>query len=837
MADDTDGVPTPGIAPRVKGYARRARQVPNAVCELSHHVRALRRDAEEARASSARTGDGVAPFIAGIDELRARLGHLEALLWEARGDAVAGVSAIGDELHRKQHHFDPILDRIDGAIAAHSAALGRAIAAPARQEAATALRDRLGPPPTLRPGLSIFTLCWNHGQLLAGSIRSALEVLDQLPPDEQGQLLVLDDASTDASATVAAELAVGDPRIRVIRAEVNLGLAHARNTLLHVASTSHAFQLDADNTAIASGVLDLYHVARELGSAVTYGNVVQIGPDGVVWGPMSNEPPSAALFTSNYVDTMAVSDVAAYRALGGGPVDPLLEHVDDWAALHAVIEAGLLVAFVPTLVGRYRQLATGFHLSVPDPRIGARRVSRVYDPTGRRQGPDPLDGVAAVAAHPTTGPLWASPAAIALDPKLAPPPTPTPALPSARARILVVGPGGVANVGDDAITVRGLERVRAEWGSNVAVDLVTDGPTPSPGLGPTRWLGPVGPVVRGLRPVDLGSVDELVATTAERHGVGAGRWRPLDPSSYDAAVFLGSGLTSLWGDKTIEPRALLAAALRSARVPYACSGQGYGPIDGNDQRALVGGLVAGAIAVATRDRASAELASGLPGVEARCLTVTGDDALGLTPPDGGIAAPIASEPRAVDGGGRRRLLGVTVRAADYVGGADHPRRWAVAADNVAQRRGWSVLGIALNSQPPEPEISTLAAVRATTRLGAPWRLVDPGPDPRDLVRAVSSVDAMAAQSYHAALFALAAGAPTVLAAGTTYYAAKATGLARRAGLPNDLAVTDAGALARSLDAVMAAWPSTGGPLDTAAADVDAWWAALPAQLAAARATD
>jgi polysaccharide pyruvyl transferase WcaK-like protein len=801
----TDEPPThepSGTVERARGFVSRTRRAPGTVDDLARSVEAIGSE---------------------LAELRAAVARVEQLGWDGRNDTRGGVAAVGDELHRVRAHVDAVGQQVaalDGTVVAHAAAVRRAVQAPARAAAAAALRQRLGPAPDLRSGLSVFTLCWNHGPLLAASVRSAQAVLDLLPPEEQGEILVLDDASTDASPAVAAALAAEDPRIRVIRADENLGLGHARTTLLHAARTRHALQLDADDVAVAAGVIDLYRMAVRTGATATFGTIVQADADGAAIGTVSNEPPTAAFFRSNYIGTIAVSDLAAYREMGGWPTDPLLEHVDDWSSLHQVIAEGRLLAFVPTLAAVYREWPTGFHHTVPDPRLGQERIARVFDPVGRHRGDDALAGVAAVAIHPTTGPLWATPEAIALDSTLAPAPPRPVRVASPAARILLVGPGGVANLGDDAITVRAVDRARAAFGPGVAIDVITDGPPVQALGGRTRWLLPLHMAIHGLDADQLGTLPPVLEHAPERAGAGQARWRPFDPAAYDAAVFLGCGLSSRWAEGTIVPRALLAAALRTAGVPVAFSGQGY-VIDDAD-RDLMAAFLAGAAAIGCRDAASAAFASGLSGVDPRVVTVSGDDALGLAP--SADLPPLA----ALD----RPTLAVTVRRADYVGAPedDPVRRWALAADALAADRGWDVLGVALNAQAPEPEIVTLATLRAMVPLRARWRLVACGSDPARLVAAVSGAVAVATQSYHAALFGLGAGVPSVLGAASTYYEAKAAGLAGLAGLPEAFAVTDPDHLPDALDAVTAAMAARPAPLAEASREADAWWSAIPAAL-------
>lgn len=805
MADDDtrDETAADGAAARLRGALGRARQVPRQLHEVSDDLG----DAQAAR-----------------DEVRDALSRLEELAWAGRLDTQGGVDAIGDELHRLHRHLDAAqagVADLDRALAAQVAALHRAVAAPARTAAADALRASLGPSSTPVDGLSVFVTCWNHGVLLPDAVTSALAALDRLPSAEQGQVIVLDDASTDRTAEVAARLAADDPRVRVLHSDVNLGLTHGRNVLLHAVGTTHAFNLDADNVALPAGVAELYQVARQTGAASTYGTVVQVGEDGAI-GPISNEPLTPALFTSNYIDTMAVVDIEAIRRLGGWSTDPLTEHVDDWTMLRRLAEAGALLAFVPTLVGRYRVLPGAFHRTTPDKRLGAGRVARVTDPTGRREGPDAMAGIAAIAAHPTTGVLWATPEARALRPDLDPAVArPRPVAPPAAVgpRVLVMAPGGVANLGDDAITEGGLARLR-EVLPTARIDLLTDGGQPPPLPVDVRWLGPLIDALPGLTHDEVAGADDVALTTAAAAArVGEGRWRPLEPAVYDVAIVLGGGsLASTWSGGLIGPRAVLASALRTAGVPYACSGQGVGPLTDATDRTLVGSLLAGALAVACRDEASAALVASLEGIDTGRLAVTGDDALGL-----GAAAVRP------DGPG---VLAVTVRRAGYVGDeTDHAlARWARAVDEVAVERGWEVRGVALNQQQPEPELATLARLRATVPLKARWRIVECAGDPARLVAAVADASAVAAQSFHAALLALDAGVPAVLATASPYYEAKAAGLAERSGLPPEIGVADPDRLGDALDAVHAALVEHPRPLAAATEAVDGWWRALPATL-------
>jgi len=758
-------------------------------------------------------------LIGQLDEANARLaqleptGGLDARLYGLADEGRGGVEALADEIHRLRRDLDLQLAELDAALASQAGILHRAIATPERDRELARIIAGLGPARPLRPALSIFTICWNHGGLLAASVRSGLAALDRLPSEAQGQLLVLDDASSDETAAVAADLARLDPRVRVVTAATNLGLARARNALLHSVDTSHALQLDADNTATAAGVEALYDVARRYRAAFTYGNVLRQDADGATVGVMSNEPLVEPWFRSNYIDTMGIVDTAMVRSLGGWPTDPLLEHVEDWALVHRIARAGGLVGFVPVVVGRYRSSAAAFHLTVPDRRIGPGRVARTFNADGRLLP----DAVAAFAAHPVVGPLWATGPARAAHPDLAAltdGPAPEAGVAQNGApRLLLVGSGGVSNLGDDAIVTAALARLRA-LAPGYEIDVLTDGPDPV-GLGlDATWLGTLSEAVWGLVADDL-PLDEAVARAWRRVPSTSWPLRTVEPGSYAGAVFAGGGsLTSLWGDTLVAPRAVLAAALAHAGVPYVMSGQGLGPLDAADAD-LVSTMVGRAARVGVRDDASAALSGGPP------VEVTGDDAL-LLPSAGPATVAEALLGAGVDG----PYLVVTARDATYVGATvDGLEAWAAAVDAEAARRGITVLGIALNQQEASPEIATLARLaHGGRRRAAPWRLVSCVGDAELLAGLVAGADAVAAQSFHAALFGLRAGVPTVLGVSSEYYRAKARGLGARSGLGSAIVVDldQPLDLAGPLAAVAAALPAATG-LARARERVERWW--------------
>ena len=328
-----------------------------------------------------------------VDELNARVSALE--------------SAVHDELARTRQLTTEQADL--------NLMTTRALA---RDAALQDLLSAVGDPPQLRPGLTIVTISWNHSAFLRACATSALATLDLLPPDEHGRVLVLDDGSTDETPEVLEELRSTDDRIHAVRSPANLGLSRARNVLLHLADTTHALMLDADNTASPEGIIDLYRVAGEWDAAFTFGNVIMAAPDRSRYAVASNEPLATSYFFAGgpHIDTLGVLDVAYFRQIGGYSPDPVFHAFDDHEIIHRLSRLGALIAFVPTVAGRYRidDLShSQAHRASHEAALA--RLRRAYNQDGRLTAQQP----AALAAHPATGPLWATPAAIAARPDLA----------------------------------------------------------------------------------------------------------------------------------------------------------------------------------------------------------------------------------------------------------------------------------------------------------------------------------------------------------------------------------------------------------------------------------
>jgi glycosyltransferase involved in cell wall biosynthesis len=115
--------------------------------------------------------------------------------------------------------------------------------------------------------------CYRYGHFLRECVES---VLSQSIPNVR--VLIIDDASPDNTAEVAAELVREDPRVTFIRHSVNKGhIATYNEGLLEWASAEYSLLLSADDYILPgalSRAADLMDAYPEVG--LTFGNVIEL---------------------------------------------------------------------------------------------------------------------------------------------------------------------------------------------------------------------------------------------------------------------------------------------------------------------------------------------------------------------------------------------------------------------------------------------------------------------------------------------------------------------------------------------------------------------------------
>ncbi len=157
------------------------------------------------------------------------------------------------------------------------------------------------------PRVAVVTPCFNAERYLTDTVES---VRGQSLRD--WQLVVVDDASSDRSGSIADQLAAADHRVSVVHLERNAGVANARKVGAELASADHLLFLDADDVLEptmlerTAGVLD-----RLPELAAVYTGHGYLGPEGEDLGPELGAWPWARCVATRYwVRTLPDSDPA-----------------------------------------------------------------------------------------------------------------------------------------------------------------------------------------------------------------------------------------------------------------------------------------------------------------------------------------------------------------------------------------------------------------------------------------------------------------------------------------------------------------------------------------------
>ena len=149
-----------------------------------------------------------------------------------------------------------------------------------------------------RLSFSVVVPCFNARSTIAAAIAS-IEA-QQLQPVE---IVVVDDGSTDGSGELVAELALSNPKIRLVR-QANVGVSRARNTGIDLVRGDVVAFLDSDDLWHPDFISQ--HMAHFLANpqlGVSFSNVQIMAADGAIDGAVSraqldNITPAAILISN-----------------------------------------------------------------------------------------------------------------------------------------------------------------------------------------------------------------------------------------------------------------------------------------------------------------------------------------------------------------------------------------------------------------------------------------------------------------------------------------------------------------------------------------------------------
>jgi hypothetical protein len=201
-------------------------------------------------------------------------------------------------------------------------------------------------------GLTVIIPLYNHGE----------DVLDALASLERSsradwELVVVDDASTDDGGVRVRRWLEARPMraCRLVRHDLNRGLAAARNTGVEHARTERVLMLDSDNELRTHAMERLMEALDgDPDASFAYGIMERFslgGPEGLLscfdWEP-------ERLRAANYIDAFSLIRRDAFTAMNGYSYDPRLYGWEDYDLWVRMAEAGRNGVFVPEIVARYR---------------------------------------------------------------------------------------------------------------------------------------------------------------------------------------------------------------------------------------------------------------------------------------------------------------------------------------------------------------------------------------------------------------------------------------------------------------------------------------------------
>jgi hypothetical protein len=205
-----------------------------------------------------------------------------------------------------------------------------------------------------QPRVSVLVPVYNH----ADEVGRALASVAAGDDDGDVEVVVLDDASTDASAGAATAFLTEHPFLPglVLRAAKNRGVGGTRNVLMEHGRAEYAFMLDADNEVYPTAIGRLVEALDDDRDAVFAYSILEEVTHGKPTGLRSGGPWNpAALRHGNYIDAMSLLRRRRVLELGGYTDDVRLYGWEDFDLWCRIADHGGRGAFVPQILCRYHQ--------------------------------------------------------------------------------------------------------------------------------------------------------------------------------------------------------------------------------------------------------------------------------------------------------------------------------------------------------------------------------------------------------------------------------------------------------------------------------------------------
>ncbi len=197
--------------------------------------------------------------------------------------------------------------------------------------------------------VSIITPAHNAENFLPETIDS---VLDQTFRD--WELIVVDDCSTDRTFEIASAYAAKDPRVRVLRNEVNSGVAATRNRGLEVASGDYIAFVDSDDLWLPEKLEKQLRFMKEKGVVFSYTDYQKYVTETKERGKVLRAP--TKMTAKKILGNTAIGclTVMVDRKTVGDFRMPPLPHTEDNCTWQEILSRGYVGYRLPMVLSLYR---------------------------------------------------------------------------------------------------------------------------------------------------------------------------------------------------------------------------------------------------------------------------------------------------------------------------------------------------------------------------------------------------------------------------------------------------------------------------------------------------
>ena len=209
------------------------------------------------------------------------------------------------------------------------------------------------------PAVSVVIPLFNYAAYIKGCLDSVRASKTEGMPGGF-EVVVVDDASTDASIKVVEEyLATSPLPICLVKKKVNTGVSDTRNIGMLIARAPLVFMLDADNEIRPGCLLAHYHALAASNHAVAYGIINRFdNATRQSMGTMSHAEWNVRnLVSYSYIDTMAMLRKEPVLHVGGYSIEyglVLTQGWEDYDLWLKLAQAGYSGIFIPEVLSDYR---------------------------------------------------------------------------------------------------------------------------------------------------------------------------------------------------------------------------------------------------------------------------------------------------------------------------------------------------------------------------------------------------------------------------------------------------------------------------------------------------